>query len=176
MLGSAPRGQALSTLSLEPAEDRLARAAFGSHGGSAAARTDAAHLVRRYPIASGGYWLLCYCRPEAHRPPVSMPFAETHSQRLLSTRGLHTSACEAIQEPDVQRSWAPRLCALLGHPCVANDDREADAARLVGTTQQSLATRPIFAPGLMRVPSTLVLPWRGIAPLIAHGVATVGRF
>jgi len=70
----------------------------------------------------------------------------------------------------------PRLCALLGHPCAANDDREADAARLVGTTQQSFATRPIFAPGLTRVPSTLVLPWRGIAPLIAHGVATVGRF
>ena len=63
--------------------------------------------VRRYQIASGGYWLLCYCRPEADRPPVLMPVAETHSQRQLSTQGLHTSACEAIQEPDVQRSWAP---------------------------------------------------------------------
>ena len=106
-LGAAPRSHVLSTLSREPAEDRLAHAAFGRRGESAAARTIAAHLVRRYPIASGGYWRLCYCRPEADRPPVLMPVAETHSQRLLSTRGLHTSACEAIQEPDVQRSWAP---------------------------------------------------------------------
>ena len=43
VLGAAPKGQVLSTLSLEPAEDRLARAAFGRLGGSAAARTDAAH-------------------------------------------------------------------------------------------------------------------------------------
>lgn len=106
-LGAAPRSQVLSTLSLEPAEDRLARAAFGRHGKSAGARTNAAHLVRRCQIASGGYWLLCFCRPEADRPPVLMPVAETHSQRQLSTQGLHTSACEAIQEPDVQRSWAP---------------------------------------------------------------------
>jgi hypothetical protein len=107
VLGAAPRGQVLSTLSLEPAEDRLARAAFGRHGKSAAARINAAHLVRRSQIATGGYWLLCYCRPEADRPPVLMPVAETHSQRQLSTQGLHTSACEAIQEPDVQRNWAP---------------------------------------------------------------------
>ena len=32
VVGTAPRGQVLSTLSLEPAEDRLARAAFGRHG------------------------------------------------------------------------------------------------------------------------------------------------
>ncbi len=85
----------------------MARAAFGRHGKSAGARTNAAHLVRRCQIASGGYWLLCFCRPEADRPPVLMPVAETHSQRQVSTQGLHTSACEAIQEPDVQRSWAP---------------------------------------------------------------------
>ena len=85
----------------------MARAAFGRHGKSAAARTNAAHLVRRCQIATGGYWLLCDCRPEADRPPVLMPVAETHSQRQLSTQGLHTSACEAIQEPDVQRNWAP---------------------------------------------------------------------
>ena len=85
MLGAAPRGQVLSTLSLEPAEDRLAGAAFGRHGESAAARTNAAHFVRRYQIASGGYWLLCYCRQEADRPPVLMPVAETHSQRQVST-------------------------------------------------------------------------------------------
>ena len=54
MLGAAPKAQVLPTLSLEPAEDRLARAAFGRHGESAAARTNAAHLVRRYQIASGG--------------------------------------------------------------------------------------------------------------------------
>ena len=107
MLGAAPRGQVLLTLSLEIAEDRLARAAFGRHGESAATRTNAAHLVRRCQIATGGYWLLCYCRQEADRPPVLMPVAETHSQRQLSTQGLHTSACEAIQEPDVQRNWAP---------------------------------------------------------------------
>ena len=29
VLGAAPKGQVLPTLSLEPAEDRLARAAFG---------------------------------------------------------------------------------------------------------------------------------------------------
>ena len=98
VLSAAPRGQVLSTLSLEPAEDRLARAAFGRHGKSAAARINAAYLVRRCQIATGGYWLLRYCRPEADRPPVLMPVAETHSQRQLSTQGLHTSACEAIQE------------------------------------------------------------------------------
>ena len=54
MLGAAPRGQVLSALSLEPAGDRLARAAFGRHGKSAAARTNAAHLVRRCQITSGG--------------------------------------------------------------------------------------------------------------------------
>jgi hypothetical protein len=108
-LGAAPRSHVLSTLSREPAEDRLAHAAFGRRGESAAARTIAAHLVRRYQIASAsrGYRLLCYCRPEADRPQVLMPGAEAHSQRPLSTRGLHTSACEAIQEPDVQRNWAP---------------------------------------------------------------------
>jgi hypothetical protein len=128
VLGAAPRGQVLSTLSLKPAEDRLARAAFGRHGKSAAARINGAHLVRRCQIATGGYWLLCDCRPEADRPPVLMPVAETHSQRQLSAQGLHTSACEAIQEPDVQRNWAPtalrqgrsfRRTALLpesGHP------------------------------------------------------------
>ena len=107
VLGAAPKGQVLPTLSLGPAEDRLARAAFGRLGGPAAARADAPHAVRRYQIASGGHWLLCDCRPDADRPPVLVPVAETHSQRQLSTRGLHTSACEAIEEPDVQRSWAP---------------------------------------------------------------------
>jgi hypothetical protein len=107
VLGAALKGQVLPTLSLEPAEDHLACAALGRRGGSAAARADAAHAVRRYQIASGGHWLLCACRPDADRPLVLMPVEETHSQRLLSTRGLHRSACEAIQEPDVQRSWAP---------------------------------------------------------------------
>jgi hypothetical protein len=86
VLGAAPKGQVLPTLSLEPAEDRLARAAFGRLGGSAAARADAPHAVRRYQIASGGHWLLCDCRPDADRPPVLVPVAETHSQRQLSTQ------------------------------------------------------------------------------------------
>jgi len=64
----------------------LARAAFGRHGGSAGARADAAHVVRRYQIASGGNWLLCDCRPDADRPPVLVPVTETHNQRQLSTQ------------------------------------------------------------------------------------------
>ena len=86
MLGAAPKAQVLPTLSLEPAEDRLARAAFGRHGRSAATRAGAAHVVRRYPITSGDHWLLCDCGPDADRPPVLVPVTETHNQRQLSTQ------------------------------------------------------------------------------------------
>jgi hypothetical protein len=86
---------------------------------------NAAHLVRRYQIATGGYWLLCYCRPEADRPPVLMPVAETHSQRQLSTQSLHTSACEAIQEPDAQRSWAPTALRQSQTPACPGDHPES---------------------------------------------------
>ena len=81
----------------------MARAAFGRHGESAAARTNAAHLVRRYQIASGGYWLLCYCRQEADRPTVLMPVAETHSQRQLSTQLGRRTAARRISKAVIGR-------------------------------------------------------------------------
>jgi hypothetical protein len=58
--------------------------------------------------------------------------------------------------------------------CAADDHLEADAAS-VPKPLNKRCYRPTLATRVMRVPTNLVLPSCGNEPLIAHGVAMVGR-
>lgn len=139
MLTAAPKGETVATVWLTPAEDGVMRAAFGRYGGAAEARAAAAGIVRRLETSGPGYWFHCDCRPDAERPPVLVPVAETHIRRHEAAAWpSHAVTCDFFREPPEQaeltrsfarlarrglclvRPWAGATCDVLDEVRVAS--------------------------------------------------------
>jgi hypothetical protein len=110
LLSAAPKGHTCSARSLDEVEDRLLRSAFGRFVGTAAARTAAGDVVRRYQIAAGGHWFLCDCRPGQDKPPALIPVLESYIRRHVQAGWpQHADACDFFREPaeqvDISASW-----------------------------------------------------------------------
>ena len=97
---------------LDRADDRALRVAFGCYSGAVSARAEAVPVVRRVQTTGRGCWVLCDCRPAAERPPALVPVAETHLHRHVQAGWpQHDPACTFFREPAeqaaVSASYAP---------------------------------------------------------------------
>jgi hypothetical protein len=69
-------------------------------------------IVRRPGTTGPGYWALCDCRPDATRPPVLIPVAETHVLRHeMAGWPEHAVTCDFYREQreqaELTKSFAP---------------------------------------------------------------------
>ena len=105
MLRIAPKGCVEEGSPIGPEEDRVMRSAFGRYGGADAHRVAGARVVARYQQLGAGCWFQCDCQPDAERPPVLVPIAQTHIRRHEDTRWpAHRDDCDFYREPEEQRA------------------------------------------------------------------------